>query len=287
MADVKFQVGQTYSNRDGTYEVLSVDSKAGRMDVRFEGGAKRSLDMAIQSRIVQNLQLEGRIAERAEQERTAPPRPRGSGSKKALGREFTGLRPEDFLDTVTGTTWRSQGSLAGGVAALLRSHFGATFKSKAPRTWARVFLSHQVDELAAKELAPHIAKFTLWADPEGFHYGLYLERRDEQFRDWERFATRMAEDGGLRQLVDELEKQGLRMQVFLHRNGVREPLLAEGASWEDRLDALSTRHDGEYRDLYLSFSLPVDDAVARGRGLMDDVADALVKLAPLYTAAAP
>lgn len=286
MADVKFQVGQRYSNRDGTYEVLAVDSKAGRMDVRFEGGETRSLDMAIQSRIVQNLELEGRMAARAEQVKAAPPRPRGT-KKAALGREFTGMRPEDFLDTVTGTTWRSRASLAGGVAELLQQHFRMPFKSKAPRTWARVFLSHQVDELSAKELAPHIAKFTLWADPEGFHYGLYLERRDEQYRDWERFAKSLAEKDDLRTLVARMEEEGLRVQVFLHRNGVPEPLLAEGASWEDRLDALSTRHDGEYRDLYLSFSLPVDDAIARGRGLMDDVAEALVKLAPLYTAATP
>lgn len=285
MADVKFQVGQTYANREGTYEVLSVDSKAGRMEVRFEGGAKRSLDMAIQSRIVQNLQLEDRIAVRAEQERTAPPRPRGSRTKRALGREFSGMRPEDFLDTVTGTTWRSRASLAGGVAELLQQHFGMPFKSKAPRTWARAFLSHQVDELKNGEGPPHIAKYILSAGKQGFQYGLYLERLDERDRDWERFAAKIAQDGELRKLVDDLE--GLRMQVFLHRNGVPEPLLAEDASWEDRLDAMSTRHDGEYRDLYLSFTLPVDEAVARGRGLMDDVAEALVKLAPLYTAATP
>lgn len=285
MADVKFVVGQKYLNREGTFEVLAIDTKGGRMDVRFEGGATRSLDMAIQSRIMQNLQLEGRIAERAEQERNAPPKARGA--KKSLGREFTGMRPEDFLDTVVGTTWRARASLAGGVAELLQKHFGMPFKSVAPYRWARVFLSHQVDELSNKDEAPRIAKYTLWADPEGFHYGLYLERQDEQYRDWERFATKIAQDAELQKLVEDLEKQGLRVHGARHRGGEREPLLADGASWEDRLDAMSARHDGEYRDLYLSFSLSVDDAIARGRGLIDDVAEALVKLAPLYTAATP
>lgn len=283
---MKFEPGQVYANRDGEYEVLSVDSKAGRMEVRYLAtGVTRSLDLTIQARITSNLQLEGRMAEKAELVKSAPPRTRGA--KKTLGREFTGMRPEDFQDTVTGTTWRNRASLAGGVAELLQKHFGMPFKSVAPYRWARVFLSHQVDEISNKDEAPRIGKYTLWADTQGFHYGLYLERRDEQYRDWERFATKLAEDGDLRALVDDLQKQGLRMQVYLHRDGVREPLLAEGASWEDRRDALSSRHDGEYRDLYLSFSLSVDDAIARGRGLIDDVAEALVKLAPLYTAATP
>lgn len=282
MADFQFQVGGTYANREGEYRVLSVDRKTGRMEVQFlASGLSRTLDMGIQARIRGNLDLEARLAARP----PAPP-PGRAARPKLPGREFAGMRPEDFLDTVTGTTWRSRESLGGGLAALLGQHFQLPFQSVAPYRWARVFLTHQPAALSDPEEARKIAKYTVWADTRGLHYGVYVERLDAGYRDWERLAQRLAEDAELRALVSELEAQGLRMHAFRNREGVLEPLLVGGEPWEARLEALDPRHDGVFRDLYLNFSLSVDEAVARGRGLLDDVAEALVKLAPLYRAAA-
>ncbi len=64
MTEVKFQVGEVYSNRIGQYKVIKIDQASGRMDVCYiEGGETKSLDMTIQSRICRNMQLDARIDE--------------------------------------------------------------------------------------------------------------------------------------------------------------------------------------------------------------------------------
>jgi topoisomerase IA-like protein len=64
MTEVKFQVGEIYSNRIGQYKVINIDQASGRMDVCYiEGGETKSLDMTIQSRICRNMQLDARIDE--------------------------------------------------------------------------------------------------------------------------------------------------------------------------------------------------------------------------------
>ena len=94
MTEVKFQVGETYSNRIGQYKVIKIDQASGRMDVCYlEGGETKSLDMTIQSRICRNMQLDAKIdeANRLEEANAAakaakPARPAAkakAGSKKA------------------------------------------------------------------------------------------------------------------------------------------------------------------------------------------------------------
>lgn len=295
MPEVKFQVGQVYANRDGQYEVLSVDPGGGRMEVRFvESKTTKSLDMAIQSRIVQNLQLEARMAENArlaekpEKPAKAPrapraPRAASTGEKKALGREFTGMRPEDFTGTVTGTTWRNKDSLAGGVRARLQKHFKKQFKSTPVSNAPAVFMSHQETGDSAC-----VARFVLRADQEGFHYGLFLERVNDQCADFERFVRKMREDDTLRQFATQLEKGGLlRVEGRRSVSGTSEPLWQADASWDARLAALEAPHAaGETRDVSLLRLMPVQEAVDKGTDLVDEVSEALVKLAPFYSAAA-
>lgn len=295
MPEVKFQVGQVYANRDGQYEVLSVDPGGGRMEVRFvESKTTKSLDMAIQSRIVQNLQLEARIAENArlaekpEKPEKAPrapraPRAASTGEKKALGREFTGMRPEDFTGTVTGTTWRNKDSLAGGVRARLQKHFKKQFKSTPVSNAPAVFMTHQETGEAAC-----IARFVLRADQDGFHYGLLLERVNEQCADFERFVRKLREDDTLRQFATQLEKGGLRVEGRRSVSGTSEPLWEAGSSWDARLAALEAPYSGgESREISLLRLVPVQEAVDKGTDLVDEVAKALTEqLAPFYSAAA-
>lgn len=92
-----FRIGEVYSNRDGQYEVLSIDNHAGKMKVRFfPSGEIRHLDIQIQKRIWENIAREAArvpsvdlcIASLAELERRYPDHSRGKFIPLSRGREF-------------------------------------------------------------------------------------------------------------------------------------------------------------------------------------------------------
>jgi hypothetical protein len=61
MEVMKFEVGQKYKNRMGTYKVMAVDGDA--MDIRWTKGKKVTTSVRLQSRVLVNIQRE--IAELA------------------------------------------------------------------------------------------------------------------------------------------------------------------------------------------------------------------------------
>ncbi len=96
MPEIEFQVGKTYSNRVGEYKVLEIDRSAGRMEVCFlEGGAHKSLDMTIQSRICQNMVLDARRAENArlDEEASAAKAAKATAKKTSAAKKATTKKP--------------------------------------------------------------------------------------------------------------------------------------------------------------------------------------------------
>ncbi len=61
MEVMKFEVGQKYKNRMGTYKVMAIDGDA--MDIRWTKGKKVTTSVRLQSRVLENIQRE--IAELA------------------------------------------------------------------------------------------------------------------------------------------------------------------------------------------------------------------------------
>jgi hypothetical protein len=53
---MKFEVGQKYKNRMGTYKVVAVDGDA--MDIRWTKGKKVTTSVRLQSRVIENIQRE-------------------------------------------------------------------------------------------------------------------------------------------------------------------------------------------------------------------------------------
>jgi hypothetical protein len=53
---MKFEVGQKYKNRMGTYKVVAVDGDA--MDIRWTKGKKVTTSVRLQSRVLENIQRE-------------------------------------------------------------------------------------------------------------------------------------------------------------------------------------------------------------------------------------
>lgn len=52
----KFEVGQQYTNRKGTYEVIDIDKNT--MIIRWENGEEATTSVTMQSRILDNMQRE-------------------------------------------------------------------------------------------------------------------------------------------------------------------------------------------------------------------------------------
>lgn len=308
MPEIEFQVGQVYRNREGEYEVLSLDPATRRMEVRFlQGNLQKSLDMGIQSRIIQNLRIEAKLAAAAaEAPPEKPARPSRTTStssttteRKALGKDFTGMRRVDFSGAVDGTNWRSRGSLAGALGTKLKRALKtkAAFKTYPVSRCPAVHLSHRADLADAAEIS-RVAKFTVQAAREGLHFGFYAERVDESCADWDRLVRKLREDDTLRQYASKLERDGFR---FEGRRGLgqehwtyadgpdkgTQPLWSADASWEERLKALEAPFvDEETRELYFLWTLTPDEAMDLGTGLVDEIGGLFSKLAPFYSAAA-
>lgn len=283
MAEVRFVVGGVYRNRNGEYEVLSVDPAGGRMEVRFQDGRRQSLDMSTQSRIVQNMTLDAKI----EAAQSAPPPRAPRRVSKTLGREFQGMLPEDFTGTVTGTTWRGKKSLGGAVVAQLEQHFRRPFASNPVYRVAQIFLSHHpFSVLKDPDESRRLAKYIVRAEPEGLLYGFYAELPPKGSPDWRRLIESLRRDAALRDLVTALEAEGLHLEGYCWRGAGREPLWPEGATWDDRLRELEAPiSEDKYRDLWLVRRLSVQEALDRGTELAGDIGDLFVRLAPVYEAA--
>jgi len=86
----QFEVGQTYRNRSGNYEVLALDES--RMYVRFEDGREQNLTLAIQAQILQGIQ---RVEEEAASK--APPRKRGAAKKRKANAGPTKAEEREIL----------------------------------------------------------------------------------------------------------------------------------------------------------------------------------------------
>ena len=103
MTDVTFQVGKTYCNRIGEYEVLAIHPSSGRMDVRFlEGGVQKSLDLTIQARIINNMLFDAKREEAVALEQVAlasRPVPVKAAAKKAAPKKAVAKKSAPKKDT--------------------------------------------------------------------------------------------------------------------------------------------------------------------------------------------
>ena len=79
-----FELGGTYRNRDGEYEVVELDGP--RMVIRYSGGRQVTTTVGLQARIRKHMEAEERMRAQADQPPPAPPPKGGGGRTTALGR---------------------------------------------------------------------------------------------------------------------------------------------------------------------------------------------------------
>jgi len=160
-----FEIGKSYENYKGVYEVLSIAGDA--MRIRWDDtGEEIETTSASQAKIIDYI-----VRERAESTRKAR-----SGASSQYGKSFVGLRECDFSGSPTGTHWRSREQLGGAVSNLLEQN-GLFLQS-----WSiyRQAIVHWADVThRSQEPACYQAKLAAFMGPADLRCGFYVERSDK------------------------------------------------------------------------------------------------------------
>ena len=289
-----FQVGEKYCNRDGEYEVISIS--APNMVVRYADGKEIETTVALQARILRNIQREESIEEPVQEPGTRPGRPR---RRKV---DFQGLQETDFKKGVAGTCWRARTSLGGLLAQRMSDTTPYAFQSYAICRRAEVHIVRP----ECYHKGPQEAKFLFRLDTEGALYGFWVEKSGKEMDDtwdWTRFFPKLEGDAALgRQVETAMLERNLYWRVDLEYEGepvgratvtaAQESLTwkwedratVENMSWADFANELRAIEAEKWCDLYLCTHMDKDQAIAAGAHIVDEVIPVYQTLLPLYEA---
>jgi len=296
--DHEFEIGGTYRNRNGEYEVLELNGQ--KMMIRYADRRRLETTVKLQARIWCNIQAEETIRAPASRPGQPPHRPRPTRQR---GLAFRGLQDHDFQKGVGGTSWRARTALGGLLAHELSDISGRFFQSYAIYRRAEVHIAqpHHYDA----KIKWQQVKFVFELDPAGATYGFYIEKNDgpmDETWDWARFLAALEGRPDLRPQVETAARQlGLRWEVYVWDDGgliAAVPLGPAGWVWQEqqtdceeeaiawpalvqRLGAIATE---KWCDLYLCTSMSKEDAIAAGTGLVHPVTEVYRVLLPLYEA---
>lgn len=175
----RFRVGGKYENRKGPFEIILMDRNI--MRIRWDSGEEADCEIAMQERVMRNMERE--MAEAARSPKRADKTPDWFGSM------FRGLLESDFTGGVAGTSWRSREQLGGAVSRLLQASPMLTSWGVSRRPEIHWALAERYDI----DCPWIITKFFVKADESGFQYGLYFERshnpqdRRDEWQKWLRW----------------------------------------------------------------------------------------------------
>jgi len=297
---VEFEVGQSYTNRLGPYEVLSVEGD--NLTIQYEDGTEATVSAAAQARIAFNMRIDKRVAKQLAEAKTTR-RTRRSGGRRPRGRSFKGLVSGDFKDNITGTKWRSRTHTGGALANGLTAATEGEVQSYPVYRQPIVHLARP-DRYDKGKRHVFSAKLFLELNEERARYGFYVEKSDDPMDetwDWGRFldalegdaaltaalGTTMAESDLSWRLYDDGDVQELAHYAASEEDT---PLAridqdqAEGADWSAFTLAMRDLDAGEWHNLYLCRDMPRAEVLAMGDGFVRAVVDTFRALMPLYDA---
>lgn len=162
----KFEVGETYENMKGRYEVISIQSDS--MVIRWHDGLEIVTSVELQQRILERMAYDK--ADESRQRATAPKK--SDEAKKKKSTPFSGLTEEDFESTSKTMTWRGRNSIGGAVIKQLNSdemEFGAWAISAQPEL-------HWMEKSRHERQNPnHGIGFFARVDAKTLTYGVYIK----------------------------------------------------------------------------------------------------------------
>lgn len=299
-----FEVGNTYRNELGEYEVVSI--KEPDMVIRYSDGGEREAEIAFQRRVWERIQDEEEIKLEAEQRKSKSKTKRRSSTAR-YGAAFHGLAETDFQTSIKGTNWRARSGLGGLLAVRLSTLSGRIFESRAVARQPRVFIT--LPYAAAPKAPSRKAKFILGLDEAKAYHGFYIEKNFDEMDDswdWPQLITALGDDLALRHtLQDAMEEYDLGWKITLfdsdHEFKSTAIVTAESGGlalrtegndqirpleWADFVAYLDELDDEEWCDLYLVQSISKTNAIELGVAIADEIAAVWNALLPLYDACA-
>jgi hypothetical protein len=291
-----FEIGGTYRNRKGEYEVVELDGP--RMVICYTNGERRETGVELQARILTNMQAE-RAARKRQAARKAAHKSRHSGAARI---HFDGLVDADFQHGTAGTNWRARTSLGGLLAERLSVRTNRQFRSQAIFRRAEAHIAQP--EHYDKKTSPQQAKFVFLMGPDSARYGLYIEKNsgpmDKNWH-WPNLMAALGSNKALqKQALAAMRRLCLQWETYsppgeaatarvtAGEDGLRwqpEEGEAETVPWEGFVQRLTALDEDTWCDLYLWTATDKNEAIAAGSAIADRAVEVYGELLPLYDAA--
>ncbi|MCB0045310.1 MAG: hypothetical protein KDD92_07770 [Caldilineaceae bacterium] len=299
-----FEVGESYRNRDGEYEVIDITDDM--MTLEYPSGRTIESSIALQQRIWQNLQIEKEIKKEKKsvaKKQRAPSLP----SRKAA---FSGFEAADF-GQVKGSHWRSRTALGGVLGNHLRDQTHTPFHSWAVPRRIEMHVARP-DQYDYRSSQPCVKLFVYAYDELAF--GFYIEAPEaetpreevEKYRHWKRFQDKITGDEAMQNMVlQAMEEHDLQLTDYYQSDAegtnfggalggafqFRESDLRwrsrSSRQWESVEPAAMFARIGalpgdEWVNLHLFAAVPQPEAIEQEAGIINPILDTLTALIPVY-----
>lgn len=281
-----FQVGGTYRNRAGSYEVIAIQGD--EMTIRYRDGTTIESPISAQERIWENIQID----EEAEMSGTSAAVKHSQPATSTTATRFNGFTADDF-GTLEGSKWRSQKALGGVLSQHLRTQTGQPFKSWAVRRRLELHLARE-DKYDFNRPLP-CAKLFVYSH-HNLAFGFYIETPDEsdrhrfpgKFRDWDSFKTKLGNRATMQTiLLEPMSNHGLTLIDYYRQesggalgckfqfiDGALHWWRPDSPSWSQiSVDVMFQRiarlPEDEYVNLHLYTVMPKEEAINLGPAVRD------------------
>jgi len=285
----KLEVGSTYENMKGQYEVISIPNDA--MVIRWQDGFELLTSVELQQRILERMAFDKSTEAR---QRTTIAKKTVESKKKSRA-PFSGLTEEDFEMDAKTMTWRGRNSIGGAVIKQLNSdqlEFGAWAMSSQPEL-------HWMEKTRHERQDPHHGiGFYARVEAKMLSYGVYVKAAPsggqptacwDAFKAW---LTSMPNESWLKQ---QFKDHDLCLRDASRKVLTREITL-QGDRWEykegkvrHKIDSLSAYlgalADLSQADLRIEKRMSKAETLPAGKKIAGTIASLFHDLMPCYLVA--
>lgn len=286
---LKFEVGNTYTNRKGDFVVVSMSGS--NMTIQWENGETVNTTTELQERIIANMEIEKRMME------GKPLKKKKATPSIKVNSNFVGLTDTDFSTKISGTTWRNKNCLGGHVTRKLITD-DCNFNSHA--VYRKPSIVFQNDDHLDKDKMQSQAKFFVQLDDNDLTCGYSVERlvqESDKKQDWDGFVIWLSIPENDVWLRSDAEKQSLTVNLEITMDNLTrtDTLTSTGESWLRESRGVEKEYStlAEYLNLLsqeteISFkvvkTMSKNDVVEKGIGVVDDISSVFNHLMPIYSA---
>jgi hypothetical protein len=288
--EIKFEVGQKYENMKGVFEVIAIRKDS--MDLRWENGEEIDTPIALQRRIIERMQFEKEM----EEAKKAQKAKKAKASTSKGGKQFAGLEPSDFTNSVSKTTWRGRGQIGGAVATRVKNKqfkFNSWAVLRKPEVnWLDIGRQKQEDVKLQAVFHARVEETALFC---GIHVPCPEPAKTEE-TDWSVFLKWLEKEENNAWLAKQCNVHGLYLSD-LNQKGIKGRLEYKDDHWvhiigekeavvESLYDFLNDSGKSGAMSLRIEKEVEKEAVIEKKQAIAVDIAAMFESLMPLYVAIA-